>query len=364
MKGIFYIHYNAPGDNDGAWVFGADGTIDTAFSGLAVGDTYQGGILKYAAKWMDVVTTADGTQKLTGQQESTLGSAYSDPGPIYKNQTLSGNGSPDDPLILASQGATNGQVLKWNSTLLVWEPATDTAGTGDVVGPASSTDEAIARYNLATGKLIQNSTVTITDAGAVAGVTSLAMTAAITGATAGTFTGTVQANAIASTTSLTGATLTVNGNLVTVSGAATISGTNTGDQTLKSNVTFGFDGTGTGATNYAPLSLGTNTGASDPSDAANISKESAIFGAGTLRNFRVRAATGAGPGAGENYVLTIMKNGAAQSLTVTITDPAISGSDLVNTVTLTAGDSASVRGVSSAGAGNVEYACVCEFDAS
>jgi hypothetical protein len=38
-------------------------------------------------------------------------------------------------------------------------------GTGDVVGPASSTDNAIARFNLATGKLIQNSTVLLDDNG-------------------------------------------------------------------------------------------------------------------------------------------------------------------------------------------------------
>ncbi len=39
------------------------------------------------------------------------------------------------------------------------------AGTGDVVGPASSTDNAFARFDLTTGKLIQNSTSTLTDAG-------------------------------------------------------------------------------------------------------------------------------------------------------------------------------------------------------
>jgi len=36
---------------------------------------------------------------------------------------------------------------------------------GDVNGPASATDEAVARFDGTTGKLIQNSTVTITDAG-------------------------------------------------------------------------------------------------------------------------------------------------------------------------------------------------------
>jgi len=42
----------------------------------------------------------------------------------------------------------------------------DTLGVGgDVTGPASSTDEAIARFHSTTGKIIQNSNVTIDDAG-------------------------------------------------------------------------------------------------------------------------------------------------------------------------------------------------------
>lgn len=44
---------------------------------------------------------------------------------------------------------------------------------GDVVGPASSTDNAIARFDSTTGKLIQNSTVTVSDAGVVDGVTHM-----------------------------------------------------------------------------------------------------------------------------------------------------------------------------------------------
>lgn len=39
------------------------------------------------------------------------------------------------------------------------------SGSGDVVGPASSTDNAIARFNLTTGKLIQNSGASVDDSG-------------------------------------------------------------------------------------------------------------------------------------------------------------------------------------------------------
>lgn len=48
------------------------------------------------------------------------------------------------------------------------------SSSGDVVGPASSTDNALARFDGTTGKLIQNSTATLSDTGAldVANVTS------------------------------------------------------------------------------------------------------------------------------------------------------------------------------------------------
>lgn len=42
-----------------------------------------------------------------------------------------------------------------------------TTGGGDVVGPASATDNAITRFDLTTGKLIQNSLVTVADDGAI-----------------------------------------------------------------------------------------------------------------------------------------------------------------------------------------------------
>lgn len=46
-------------------------------------------------------------------------------------------------------------------------------GGGDVVGPASATDNALARFDLATGKLIQNSLAVLTDAGILSGTTKI-----------------------------------------------------------------------------------------------------------------------------------------------------------------------------------------------
>lgn len=62
-------------------------------------------------------------------------------------------------------------------------------GSGDVVGPASSTDNAIARFDGTTGKLIQNSSVTLDDNGNESGVN--AITFDITPATLPTAEGTL-----------------------------------------------------------------------------------------------------------------------------------------------------------------------------
>lgn len=67
-------------------------------------------------------------------------------------------------------------------------------GTGDVVGPASSTNEAMALFDGTTGKLLKNGAVTATVAGAVNGVTTLDADDTVsapqfTDETAGTYTG-------------------------------------------------------------------------------------------------------------------------------------------------------------------------------
>ncbi len=57
-------------------------------------------------------------------------------------------------------------VAAWSGSDFV-KVATSTAGSGDVVGPASSTDNSFARFDLTTGKLLQNSPgATMSDTGA------------------------------------------------------------------------------------------------------------------------------------------------------------------------------------------------------
>jgi hypothetical protein len=68
-----------------------------------------------------------------------------------------------------TNAGTTGQVLTSNGS---GTPTWSTPGGGDVVGPASATDNAIARYDGTTGKLIQNSVTTIDDTGNASGILS------------------------------------------------------------------------------------------------------------------------------------------------------------------------------------------------
>jgi len=73
----------------------------------------------------------------------------------------------------ARTSVSAGTGISYNNTTGVITNSSPSLG-GDVVGPASATDNAIARYDTTTGKLIQNSALTISDAGDMAGAGSLA----------------------------------------------------------------------------------------------------------------------------------------------------------------------------------------------
>ncbi len=96
---------------------------------------------------------------------------------------------------------TDGQLLIGNSTGNTLTKATLTAGTnvtitnsagaitiaasggggsGDVVGPASSTDNALVRFDTTTGKLVQNSVGILSDTGAISGLTDISASGSVT----------------------------------------------------------------------------------------------------------------------------------------------------------------------------------------
>ncbi|MGC9309834.1 MAG: hypothetical protein ACP5D2_04035 [Candidatus Nanoarchaeia archaeon] len=78
---------------------------------------------------------------------------------ISLNDLLNVNTSPSD-----------GDALIWNSLAEEWQAGTV---SGDLSGPASSSDNAVARYNGIDGKILQNSGIIIDDDDNISGVASI-----------------------------------------------------------------------------------------------------------------------------------------------------------------------------------------------
>ena len=117
-------------------------------------------------------------------------------------------------LTFPADDGTSGQALITDgSGVLSWS----TAASGDVYGPASSTDNAVARFDSTTGKLLQNSVVLIGDTGAVTGVTDLTASGSVT-LSGGTANGVAYLNGSKVVTS--GSALVFDGTALGVSGTA------------------------------------------------------------------------------------------------------------------------------------------------
>jgi len=114
-----------------------------------------------SVSWAALVAAAP-TITITGATSLTGG------GDLTANRTLSLVGDVAAPGNSFYYG-TNATGVKGFYTL-------PTGNLGDVVGPASSTDNALARFDGATGKLIQNSTAILDDTGNLSGVVNLTTT--------------------------------------------------------------------------------------------------------------------------------------------------------------------------------------------
>lgn len=152
-------------------------TLSTTITGLLKGN---GTAISAATPGTDYVTPT-GSETLTNKTingaSNTLtilaGSQLSGQTPLANGGTGANLTDPNDDRILFwddSAGAvtwlTAGTGLSISGTTI-----TATGTGGDVVGPASATDNAVARFDNTTGKLIQNSVVTIADTtGNLAGV--------------------------------------------------------------------------------------------------------------------------------------------------------------------------------------------------
>jgi hypothetical protein len=107
--------------------------------------------------------TFDGTATISlGVASTTSGSVSLYNSASANSVTIaSGNNTAAWTMTLPTDDGANGQLLQTDgSGNLSWYTNTS---TGDVVGPASSTDNAVVRFDGTTGKLVQNSAVTIAD---------------------------------------------------------------------------------------------------------------------------------------------------------------------------------------------------------
>lgn len=102
------------------------------------------------------VDISDTTDDVTGSSKKVQASNLV----VKKLRTSTG------PAVLTVGAVADGEFLKRSGTDII-SAAAGGGGLGDVVGPGSSTDEAIARFDSTTGKLLQDSTVTIDNTGAI-----------------------------------------------------------------------------------------------------------------------------------------------------------------------------------------------------
>lgn len=131
--------------------------------------------------------TGAGTDKITLQAPASIAAPYTLTLPI------------DDGAAGQFLGTDGSGVLSWSSP----------SGAGDVTGPGSATDNAVARFDGTTGKLIQNSGVTIDDSGNITannltgtssgtntGDQTITLTGDVTGSGTGTFAATISNSAV------------------------------------------------------------------------------------------------------------------------------------------------------------------------
>lgn len=151
-------------------------------------------------------------------------------------------------------GGTTGQVLTKSSDA-DYDTTWASNANGDVFGPASSTDNAIARFDLATGKIIQNSGVVVDDSNNMTGVGTLASGAhAVTSSSASAF--------VVGANGATNPALTVDASASSVETGLNIAGAAAGSRALLSVLSSGtneglsIDAKGSGTVRFGATSTG------------------------------------------------------------------------------------------------------------
>jgi hypothetical protein len=139
------------------------GVTRTASSVVVTSSTGTDGTILAADGSNAGVFTATDYTKLAAISGTNTGDQF-----IFKNVAVAGQSTvtaetTNDTLTLVA--GTNVTITTDAGTDSVTINASGGGGSGDVVGPASSTDNAFARFDSTTGKLLQNSTATLDDVG-------------------------------------------------------------------------------------------------------------------------------------------------------------------------------------------------------
>jgi hypothetical protein len=261
------------------------------------------------------------------------------------------NSAPDQTVALTAGTGISTSGTYPNFTITNTSPSLG----GDVVGPASATDNAIARYDTTTGKLIQNSVVTVGDTGAVTGVTTLSASTSVTSPIlkASNSAGGALQNASGTPQIQWGAgggdnvAIDVSANLNGTNAQIDISPTGTGHVHMKP--------TGTGSIEIAPTNVGTidnmTIGATTPKNASvvdlSVTGTTKFDGSeGTSGQVLTSAGTGATP------TWTTPTTGTVTSVAATAgTGISVSGSPITSSGTLTITNTAPDQTVAITGAG-------------
>ena len=219
----------------------------------------------------------------------------------------------------------DGKLFYKDAAGVVQTIASKAGALGDVVGPASATDNAVARFDATTGKLIQNSLVTVSDTGAI----SAPVDASISGLTVGKGAGAASTNTVVGANNAFATNSSGTGNSVFGNQAMTsnTSGANNnafglyalgGNTTGGANSAFGYTSmsantTGSNNTAYGNSALQSNTtasnntavgyqaGYSNTTGSSNTAIGNASLFSNTVGINNTAIGTGAGQNATGNY---------------------------------------------------------------